>query len=106
MPLWVKSALTVTIVGAVIVGIVFVGLYIASKKPTLSSKSRMTPRSKSKPVEEYDPPLLVSGSPSLGPIQGPTQMPNCGVIWNNINVNYDLPVDNSLGPISPEYSTI
>ena len=50
-------------------------------------------------------PKLVSGSYYTGPLAGKTQQVLCGKIWNNIDVNYDLPIpiDQNLGPVSPEY---
>ena len=52
-------------------------------------------------VEEIIP-KLISGSYYTGPLAGKTQQVLCGKIWNNIDVNYDLPVDQNLGPVSPE----
>ena len=47
-------------------------------------------------------PKLISRSYYTGPLVGKTQQVLCGKVWNNIDVNYDLPVDQNLGPVSPE----
>lgn len=52
---------------------------------------------KDKPI-----PKLILGSYYTGPLAGKTQQVLCGKVWNNIDVNYDLPVDQNLGPVSPE----
>ncbi len=52
---------------------------------------------KAKPIS-----ILISGSYYTGPLAGKTQQVLCGKVWNNIDVNYDLPVDQNLGPVSPE----
>ena len=104
MRLAITIFLTFLIACAVALGIIAVVLYTSrqnsNRKKSPSSSTYVEPHSTS-PV-----PKLTLGSPSLGPIKTPTQQPGCGVIWNNVNVNYGIRVDNSLGPQNPEVQAL
>ena len=118
MQLAVKIILILVIVGIVSTGVTFgvLGVYDHLKKsdehkPTSSKSSSLAPRMKDDAVKddavkddmvEEIIPKLISGSYYTGPLAGKTQQVLCGKIWNNIDVNYDLPVDQNLGPVSPE----
>ena len=128
MQLAVKIILILVIVGIVSTGVTFgvLGVYDHLKKsdehkPTSSKSSSLAPRMKDDNVKddavkddavkddavkddmvEEIIPKLISGSYYTGPLAGKTQQVLCGKIWNNIDVNYDLPVDQNLGPVSPE----
>lgn len=105
MELYVKIILIIIILGGITTGITFAILCMNnSKKSEYQYPIQKKHVPKIEPQQEEYIPTLISGSPHTGPIAGPTQQPNCGVIWDNIDVNYDLPpIDPSLGPVSPEY---
>jgi hypothetical protein len=104
MELYLKIVLIFVILGVIATGITF-GVLCMNKK---NKNGYKYPRKVAKQnhenhdQEEEFKPVLVSGSPHLGPIAGEVQQPNCGVIWDNVDVDYGLPVDQSLGPVSPE----
>ena len=105
MNLTVKIVLIVVIIGIVATGIAF-GVLCMMKKDNSGYKypRKVTMKMPSDHQDEIETfkPLLVSGAPHLGPLEGETQQPNCGVIYDNIDVDYGFKVDPMLGPVSPE----
>lgn len=124
MQLVVKIILILIIIGIVSTGVTFGILDIIKQLKNNDTSESMNESNSSQRVKPHPPsinkiiedineanididktksiPKLISGSYYTGPLTGKTQQVLCGKVWNNIDVNYDLPVDQNLGPVSPE----
>lgn len=109
----VKLVLIIVILGVVITGVTFSVLCMMKDDKESSYVPQVrypqivhSDEHEEDKIHDNDKPLLVSKSPRLGPISGKTQQPICGEIWNNIDVNYNLEINPSLGPVNPECRTL